>query len=363
MSADSFAARLLGWYRRHARVLPWRKHKEPWATWVSEVMLQQTRVEVVIPAFDRFLKRYPRPADFARASDDELHAAWRGLGYYRRARLLRDGASDVVARHRGSVPSDLDALGALAGVGAYTRGAIASIAFGHAEPAIDGNVERVVARHAGIDGDVKRSATRRRIEAIVRERLPISRAGDFNQALMDLGAMVCTPRSPKCRVCPVADDCEARRLGVEQELPRLPARRAPIAVQARAVLVRHRDGRVLGGRIEDGAVNAGQIELPSPGILADHPDAGDALAHALFERYGARFAIGEVVARVRHGITHHRIALEVHAATLIGRSGVRLKWHAIDFDTVPWSTPSRKALRIGDLARVRAVSDEGLASR
>ncbi|MCC6785377.1 MAG: A/G-specific adenine glycosylase [Planctomycetes bacterium] len=344
MTTSDFATRLLAWYRRHARRLPWRSRRDPWATWVSEVMLQQTRVEVVIPAFERFLARFPNPRAFASASDDELQEAWRGLGYYRRARLLREGAAEVVARHRGRVPSDPDALGALAGVGDYTRVAIASIAFGHAEPAIDGNVERVFARHAGITANVKSSATRNRLATLVGERMPKARAGDFNQALMDLGAMVCTPRAPKCLVCPVAGDCEARRLGLQQELPRLPARKPSVAILARAVLVRRKDGAVLGARIRDGEINAGQIELPGPGILADHQDAGDALAHALHARYGARFEIGEPVARVRHGITHHRIALEVHDAKLLGRAGGRLRWYPTDDPAVPWSTPSRKAL-------------------
>ncbi|MFO1054232.1 MAG: A/G-specific adenine glycosylase [Planctomycetota bacterium] len=344
MKQATFAARLLDWYRRHARRLPWRERRDPWATWVSEVMLQQTRVEVVAPAFERFLLRFPTPADFARASDDELHEAWRGLGYYRRARLLRDGAREVVASHAGTVPRDPDAIGALSGVGDYTRGAIASIAFDLPEAAIDGNVERVYARHAGIQDDVKRSATRTRIRTLVLAHMPKDAAGTFNQALMDLGATICTPRSPKCAQCPVADDCEARRLGLQGELPKLPARREAVDITARAVLVRDRDGRALGARIEDGAINAGQIELPGPGILEHHPDAGDVLVHSLARRYGARFAIGEVVARVRHGITHHRISLEVHAATLVADAGPDLHWWSTDDEKVPWSTPSRKAI-------------------
>lgn len=345
MTRDRFAERLLAWYQAHARELPWRERRDPWATWVSEVMLQQTRVDVVAPRFVEFLARFPTPAHFAIADDDTLLQAWRGLGYYRRARLLRDGAREVVAHFGGRVPADPDAIGSLAGVGDYTRGAIASIAFGHAEPAIDGNVERVFARHAGITDEVKRAATRARIHALVVSHMPTAEPGAFNQALMDLGATICTPRTPKCGDCPLTVDCEARRLGLQSELPRLPARRTTVDVHARAVIVRHRDGRALGARIDAGSINQGQVELPGPGVLVHHPQSGAALTLELARRYDTRFAIGDVIARVRHGITHHRIALEVHAARLVGRLGGSLSWFAIDAAAVPWSTPSRKALR------------------
>jgi A/G-specific adenine glycosylase len=339
------AARLLAWYGRHARDLPWRGRRDPWATWVSEVMLQQTRVEVVADAFRRFLAEFPTPADFAAADDDRLQRAWQGLGYYRRARLLREGARQVVAEHAGEVPADPAALQALAGIGEYTRGAIASIAFGRPEPALDGNVERVFARHAGIRDDVKRGPTRRRLRALVVAALDPERPGDFNQALMDLGATVCTPRNPACPRCPIAADCEARRLGIQRELPVLPARRAQVEVRARVVLVADRRGRLLGARIPDGQVNQGQIELPGPGILVDHPADGPALAAALAERFGLRVEVGPLLATVRHGITHHRITLHAHEARLLGRAPAGVDFCDPDAADLPWSTPSRKVLR------------------
>ncbi|MDO8348996.1 MAG: A/G-specific adenine glycosylase, partial [Planctomycetota bacterium] len=150
-----FAVRLLAWFDQNRRDLPWRATRDPWAIWVSEVMLQQTRVAAVRSAYERFLRRFPTVASFAAASDDDLLLAWRGLGYYRRARLLREGARAVIAQHGGAVPADPAALGELPGVGDYTRGAIASIAFGFVTPAIDGNVERVVSRHRGVRENVK----------------------------------------------------------------------------------------------------------------------------------------------------------------------------------------------------------------
>ncbi len=331
-----FAARLLRWYDAARRDLPWRRTRDPWAIWVSEIMLQQTRVEAVRAPYARFLARYPTPAAFAAAGDDDLLISWRGLGYYRRARLLRDGARAVAERHGGRVPREVDALRALPGVGPYTLGAIASIAFGHAEVAVDGNVERVVARHRGLDAPIGTTAARRRIAAIVRERLDAARPGDFNQALMELGATVCTPTSPRCDACPVAGDCVARATDATDRLPVRPPRRRTQDVTARAILV-VRDGRALGHRIPADEPNAGQVELPGPGVLVDTP--AEDLARALRARFGAVVEPGAVVATVRHAITHHRITLVAHAAAVRRRG--RLDWFDLAGD-VPWTTPARK---------------------
>lgn len=334
-----FAARLLAWFGTHRRDLPWRRTCDPWAIWVSEVMLQQTRVEAVRGPFERFLQRFPTPAAFAGATDDELLAAWRGLGYYRRARLLREGARSVVAEHRGAVPDDPEALGALPGVGDYTRGAIGSIAFGHAEPAVDGNVERVASRHLAMSADVKSAVGRRRIRQAVLDWLPTDRAGDFNQALMELGATVCTPTKPDCARCPVAADCRARAEGLTAALPVRKPPRAQVEVAARVALAVGPRG-VLGCRLPEGGPNAGQIELPGAGMLHDVDEAG--LAACLREHFGAHLQLGPVVATVAHAITHHRITLHAHAATV--RKPGRLQWLPAD-ESTPWTTPSRKVFR------------------
>ncbi|MBL8727076.1 MAG: A/G-specific adenine glycosylase [Planctomycetes bacterium] len=335
----SFGHRLLRWFDANRRDLPWRRTRDPWAIWVSEVMLQQTRVEAVRDSYERFVRRFAAPADFAAASDDELLAAWRGLGYYRRARLLRDGARRVVAEHSGRVPSDPAALAELPGIGPYTLGALASIAFGHAVVALDGNVERVTARHRGIRTAVRSSPARERVRASVAGWLDRDRPGDFNQALMELGAMVCTPASPGCDRCPVAGDCVAHAAGLTGELPVKAPRRAAVDVQARVAFAA-RGAEVLGVRVPAGEPNAGQIELPGAGVLVDTGEPE--LAAALRRRFAARVEIGAELARVRHAITHHRIVLHAHAATVRERG--RLQWFPLDEPT-PWSTPARKVFR------------------
>lgn len=335
----SFARRLLRWFDANRRDLPWRRTRDPWAIWVSEIMLQQTRVEAVRATYERFLRRFPSPADFAATDDDELLTAWRGLGYYRRARLLRDGARAVVAEHGGVVPRDPDALAALPGIGPYTLGAVASIAFDHALPAIDGNVDRVAARHRGIRAPIRSAPARRTVQATVEGWLDRGRPGDFNQALMELGALVCTPTSPACDRCPVATDCEARAAGVAAELPVRAPRRAPVEVTAR-VLFAVRGQAVLGSRVPAGEPNAGQIELPGAGVLVT-ADAAE-LPAVLRRRFHARLEPGPVLATVTHAITHHRITLHAHAATVHDRG--RLQWLPLD-DATPWSTPARKVFR------------------
>lgn len=343
MSGDSgsFAARLLAWFDANRRDLPWRGTDDPWAIWVSEVMLQQTRVEAVREPYRRFMRAFPTPSDFAAVDDDGLLAAWRGLGYYRRARLLRDGARQVVRDHDGAVPETSRELGALSGIGTYTRGAIASIAFGEAVPAVDGNVERVLARHHGIRDNVKRGATQRMLAELVLERMDRSRAGDFNQAIMELGATVCTPRDPKCKACPVAGDCEARRAGLTRAIPVLPERRRPVEVTARVVVVTLTTG-VLATRIADGNPNAGQLELPGPGVLVDCPTPGD--LEAALEAQRLAIDIGPEIARARHSITNHRILVTAHAGALRGRTPRGAQAVDPNDETAPWTTVSRKLL-------------------
>ena len=336
MATEAFAARLLDWFDEVQRDLPWRRTQDAWAVWVSEIMLQQTRVETVRAPYERFLERYPTPAEFARATDDEVMVAWRGLGYYRRARLLRDGARRVVDVHGGVVPSEVEKLSDLPGIGPYTLGAVASIAFGHCLPAVDGNVERVVSRHRGLNEPIGTAKARKPIGAQALRWMDQRRAGDFNQAMMELGATACSPTSPTCTACPVQTDCVAKRDGRTAELPVKKPPRKAVEVMARAVIVTRAD-EVLGYRVPAGQPNAGQVDLPGPGVLTDC-DAED-LSAALTERFGANMRISEELAQVRHGITHHRITLSGHAAEV--QDPGRLEWFGLDPET-PWTTPARK---------------------
>jgi A/G-specific adenine glycosylase len=303
-------------------------------------MLQQTRVEAVRDHYPRFMARYPTPASFAAANDDELLAAWRGLGYYRRARLLRDGAQVVMERHGGEVPRDPDRLSDLPGIGTYTRGAVASIAFDLPELAVDGNVERVVARHEGIRDLPRSAAGACKIREVVRGWQDPDSPGDFNQALMELGATICTARAPRCLVCPVAADCHARQHGRQEELPlRLP-RRAAVEVQAQAMLLDAGKGRLLAYRVAAGEVNHGQVDLPGPGILVSL-DSQD-LPAAIADRFGIRCEVQGKAATVRHTITHHRIRLTAHWGTFEGRMVKPLTCATPTDPTVPWTTTARK---------------------
>lgn len=218
---------LLKWYDQNARTLPWRGIHDPYRTWVSETMLQQTRVETVIGYYARFLERFPTVEALAAAPQDDVLKLWEGLGYYSRARNLHKGAQQVVAEHNGVIPDDVAALKRISGIGPYTAGAIASIAYDQPVPAVDGNVIRVVSRLKGIRENVGIPSVRRALEHAAAQLVPEQRPGDFNQAVMDLGAAVCVPGTPSCERCPLRKICDAYEAGDAEELPVLPRKTPP----------------------------------------------------------------------------------------------------------------------------------------
>ncbi len=271
---NDIARDLLAWYDLSARSLPWRGIRNAYATWVSETMLQQTRVETVKDYYARFLARFPDIASLAEAGEDEVLKLWEGLGYYSRARNLHRGARQVMAEHGGELPHTAAELRGIAGIGPYTAGAIASIAFGERAAALDGNVIRVTSRLMGIREDATAPSGRRRLEAAVLDMLPQERPGDFNQALMDLGSGICTPGTPDCDACPLQARCDAFAAGDAESLPNLPVKRPPkeelwdvlILRQGDRVLMRRRTERLLQGlwvfpMIERGAASglAGRV--------------------------------------------------------------------------------------------------------
>ena len=224
---DQLPIPLLQWYHENARVLPWRSDPTPYHVWVSEIMLQQTRVAAVLGYYARFMEALPAVADLAAVEEDKLMKLWQGLGYYNLARNLQKAARQIVEEHGGVFPDTYEAIRALAGVGDYTAGAVASIAFGLPEPAVDGNVLRVVSRLTGDGGDITRPDVKKRMGAALREVIPLDSPGDFNQALMDLGAMVCLPNGePLCPQCPARGFCSALREGRTAELPVKAAKKA-----------------------------------------------------------------------------------------------------------------------------------------
>lgn len=274
----TFSRELLAWYRRGNRDLPWRRSRDPYFIWVSEIMLQQTRVDTVIPYFNRFVERFPTVRDLAEAPEADVLKHWEGLGYYSRARNLQAAAKEVTERYGGRIPDDVEAVRGLKGVGPYTSGAILSIAFNRPEPAVDGNVMRVLSRYFCIDEDIAKPATRVGMEGLARELIPEGAAGDFNQALMELGALVCTPRSPHCLTCPVMEHCAGRIAGREEELPVKSKAKPPKPQHRLAVLAKRADGRVLARQRPAQGLLARLWELPhveAPGVDTwDSAEAG-----------------------------------------------------------------------------------------
>lgn len=300
---------LLAWYRAQRRDLPWRATRDPYAVWVSEAMLQQTRVETAEPYWRRFMERFPTIAALAGASEDEVLVAWSGLGYYRRARALRAAAQQIRDEHGGTFPRDPAQVLALPGVGRYTAGAVLSIAFDLPQPVVDGNVTRVFARLFLLEGVVGSPALERRLWELAESLVPTSGgAGDWNQAVMELGATICTPRAPACGRCPLATHCAALGAGRVAELPHPKPRPETLAVELEVLHV-VRDASILLELRPPGGRMAGLWQLPSrerPG-----PDGGTT---GLFpERFppGWSLCAGSVLGEVRHTITRHRIRARV----------------------------------------------------
>jgi len=309
-ATTSLREALLAWYDRHRRDLPWRRTSDPYRIWVSEVMLQQTTVKTVLPYYASFLARFPTLLALAEEPEDEVLAAWSGLGYYHRARNLHRGAQHVAERHGGHFPGTLEAALAVPGVGLYTASAVLSIAYGEPLPVVDGNVRRVLARLLALSGPQfrKDGPYYNRAE----ELLDPARPGDWNQALMELGATVCLPRKPACPACPLRRRCRARAAGLAEQLPEGRARRAPVDVTVAAALV-ERDGRVLlvrrpRGRLLDRLWEVPQTSLESRG----RPD----LAREIEERHGLRIVPGPLAVRARHAVTYRRITLEGYRTRL-----------------------------------------------
>lgn len=241
---------LLAWYDHHARTLPWRGIRDPYRTWVSETMLQQTRVETVIGYYERFLQRFPTVDDLAAAPEDDVLKMWEGLGYYSRARNLHKGAKQVMTEFDGDIPSDVERLRRISGIGPYTAGAISSIAFGRPVPAVDGNVIRVVSRLTGIRENVGIPSVRRTLEQNATSIVPADRPGDFNQALMDLGATICTPGTPACEKCPLQELCDAFSAGDAEDLPILPRKNPPRVLDYAVCLIFSGDSVLMRQRTE-----------------------------------------------------------------------------------------------------------------
>lgn len=349
-----FRRALGAWYRRHARDLPWRRTRDPYAILVSEMMLQQTQVATVRPYFERFVKALPDFAALAAADEQEVLRLWQGLGYYGRARRLHQAAGEIVRQHGGRFPRDLEAAQRLPGVGRYTAGAVLSIAFDLRVPILEANTMRLFSRLLGYRLDPWSSEGQRVLWALAEAVLPHRHVGRFNQALMELGSMVCTRQRPRCQTCPVASLCAARQEGLQLVIPRPRRRPATESLREAAVVVRH-GGRVLLRRCGPKERWAGlwdfpRVELPVDGRTSADEPLAEALAAAVHRRTGVLIRPGRHLATLRHQVTRFRITLECYEACRVSgrlRPGMDLRWvPANELARYPLSSLARKLARL-----------------
>ena len=347
--------RLVAWGRRAQRDLPWRRTRDPYAIWVSEVLLQQTRVEAAAPYYERFLRAFPDLHALATAPEERVLKAWEGLGYYARARNLHRAAQRLWNERGGLLPRTAAEWRQLPGVGDYTAAAIASIAFGADEPALDGNVVRVLCRLFRVRSDPRRAVTRRRLKALAARLIAPGRAGFFNQALMDLGATVCTPRGPRCDACPLRSPCEARARGEQEALP-AKRRARPLPHFDIAVAVVRRGGRVLIGRRPPKGLLGGLWEFPG-GKREAGETLEDCLKREVREEIGIKVRVVRRLATVRHAYSHFRVALHVfdcrHARGRVRAVGCQeARWVAIE-ELDDYAFPAANRRNIGLLKEAR----------
>ena len=337
---------LLRWYDAEKRDLPWRRTRDPYAIWISETMLQQTRVETVIPYYASFLARFPDVHALATADQDDVFGEWAGLGYYSRARNLQAAARAIVDEHDGELPDDVEGLRSLPGIGRYTAGALASIAFDQCEPLVDGNVARVLSRLLGIREDVKSRAIQDRLWDEAGQLVEGDRPGDLNQALMELGATVCTPRAPRCPACPWRRRCDAKRVGDAEALPVKAAKKPPRKMISAAAWIErggthNKNTRVLAVRRPSGGLMGGLWELPG-GECQRGEKPIDALQRILRATLHLELSHIDRVGSVTHAFSHRALRLHIFRCEATGRVKRSTFNH---FDAHDWLTPGQLAKR------------------
>jgi A/G-specific adenine glycosylase len=341
-ATPDFSSRVVRWQRAHGRSnLPWQGTRDAYRVWLSEIMLQQTQVSTVIPYYERFLARFPGVRALAAAPVDDVLALWSGLGYYARARNLHRAACDVVARFGGEFPRTFDAIATLPGIGRSTAAAIAAFSSGERQPILDGNVKRVIARHAGIGGDPSSSPVLARLWGEAEARMPSADVEAYTQGMMDLGADICSPKNPACLVCPVAQDCIARIESRIDELPGRKARRAPARRQV-GMLVVLSHGEVLLEKRAMSGIWGGLWSLP------EFPIDGEAAGACA--QWGLRCASAAPLPRFEHTFTHFTLEVAPWKVELAGRPDAAFEraatWMPLaDLEGAALPSPVRKLLR------------------
>jgi A/G-specific adenine glycosylase len=306
---------LLAWFARRQRPFPWRNDRDAYRIWISEVMLQQTQAATVVPYFERFMAAFPRVAALAAADEQDVLRLWEGLGYYTRARNLHRAAKRIMAIHEGRFPSEPEVAAMLPGLGRYMVGAILSQAYGSRLPILEANSQRVLCRLFAVRTDPTRNPTRGQLWQLAEALLPRTRVGDFNQALMELGAVVCTVANAKCEECPLRKDCASSRLGIQNEIPVPPKRAASVEVREAAVVVRREDRVLLAQRPAAGRW-AGLWEFPH-GPLENGETLDSAATRLTWQLAALRVRVGAEVFTIRHAVTYHRITLTCFEAAYL----------------------------------------------
>ena len=341
---ECLSTRLLTWYRKNGRTLPWRGLHDPYAIWVSEIMLQQTRVETVIPYFNKWMQRFPNIKTLARASETDVLNAWEGLGYYSRARNLLKAAQHVLEQHHGELPQDLDELRNLPGIGRYTAGALASIAFKLDQPTLDANLRRVFTRLFNIEVPADSAAGEKILWDLAAEHLPKGHAGDYNQALMDLGANICIPKNPKCELCPLTEICQALAKGVQELRPVMkPKKDRPHYFQAAGAIIENT--KVLLAKRPAKGLLGGMWEFPNGRIEAE---PAKELENTLEREYSLRVQRGAALGVIRHAYTHFKTTVYAFECKPISIStSDTLKWiHLLELDNFPMGKVDRQIANI-----------------
>lgn len=340
---------LLDWYGRQGRDLPWRKTREPYHVWISEIMLQQTQVETVIPYFHRFLKKFPTATALARSDLHDVLMVWENLGYYTRARHIHETAKIILHECFGKIPDTWDALIRLPGIGHYTAGAILSIAFGKRVPAVDGNARRVLSRLFAVEDPVDSPRTQREIFRLAESLIPHDSPGIFNQAMMDLGSLICTPKNPSCSICPVPNHCRAFRLTLQHRLPVSGKRNQIPHKNAVAAILRDSQDRVLVVQRPARGLLGSLWKFPG-GFLHEGEALSDGLRRTVREEMGFEVEGHHFISSVKHAYTHFRMTLHILHCTHVGTgpfTSTRLnrQWTAFgDLEKLPFSKADRKVI-------------------
>ncbi len=345
---QSLRRKLLAWYAKHARDLPWRRSRDPYRVWISEIMLQQTQVATVRDYFSRFVRAFPNVRRLAAADEQDILRLWEGLGYYRRARQLHAAAQRVVDEHAGQFPQSVDALRELPGIGRYTAGAIASIAFDQRAPILEANTIRLLSRLIGYRDDPQSSAGQRVLWQVAEDILPQKNAAQFNQALMEMGSLVCTPSEPKCDACPLSSLCAARAAGLQHEIPRPKPRQQHTELREAAVVVR-RNGRVLMRQCAPHERWAGLWDFPRFEVDAEGPlFAAEEIVNKLRNQTGIACGPPALLKSIRHGVTRYRITLDCYQASyaagrMCATTGAVVRWVTLaELRMLPLSTTGRR---------------------